>query len=134
MMHWRDYDFKIETKGEADGLASFVGIATTNDPDHVQDIIEIGAFGDVNPQKVALLRDHDPRALVGGWTSFVQNGTELVAEGVVTTRTEKGAETYHLMDQKFLNGLSVGFHILPGGSARDQKTRQRRITKALLLE
>lgn len=135
MMHRIDYDFNIETKVEEDGLAPFTGIATSDDIDHIGDVIEAGAFGKtIMPRKVALLRDHDPRAVVGGWKSFTQDGGKLVAEGVVTTVTAAGAETYHLMKQGFLTGLSVGFRCKSGGVIYDEKTGQRRITKAILLE
>jgi len=126
----------FETKALRDGadVASFAGIASTSDRDRAHDIIEAGAFGTIVAKEVRMFRDHNREHLIGGWQKFEQQGKQLTVEGVITLLTEKGRETYSLMKQGFLNGLSVGFMIEPGGVVWDEAKQLRIIKKASLLE
>lgn len=119
---------------EGDTVGRFRGVASTDGQDHASDIIEAGAFGVIDPKHVALLRDHNQASLIGGWEEFTQDGNSLWVAGAISLRTELGRDTYSLMQDGFLNGLSVGFRPKPGGVVWDEKTGVRRISKATLFE
>jgi uncharacterized protein len=133
-LSWSEAGF--ETKAMADGSdrASFTGIASTADRDRARDIIEAGAFGSINPKKVRMFRDHMKEHLIGGWQKFEQDGRHLKVEGEISLLTDKGRETYALMKQGFLDGLSVGFQIQPGGAVWDNTKQVRTIKRASLIE
>jgi len=127
---------RLETKAVADGdeVAHFAGVASTSDIDLVDDIIEPGAFGKIVPKDVALLRDHVGTQCIGGWTGFEQDGKHLRVEGDISLAIPLGRETYTLMKQGFLSGISVGYRIRKGGMAFDEASGVRRIKKATLVE
>jgi len=127
-------DAGFETKSLAEGadVASFTGVASTAKTDRAGDIIEAGAFGNVVPKQIKMFRDHMREHLIGGWKKFTQVGDKLEVEGVITLLTEKGRETYTLMKQNFLDGLSVGFLPEPGGVV--WKGSHRIIKRANLVE
>jgi len=126
----------LETKAVSDGdeVAHFTGVASTSDVDLVDDIIEPGAFGKINPKDVALLRDHIGSQCIGGWSSFEQDGKHLRVEGDISLAIPVGRETYTLMKQGFLSGISVGYRIKKGGMIFDEASGIRRIKKATLVE
>jgi len=127
-------DAGFETKALADGadVATFSGVASTAKSDRAGDVIEAGAFGNIVPKQIKMFRDHMREHLIGGWKKFTQEGDKLHVEGAITLLTEKGKETYTLMKQGFLDGLSVGFIPDPGGVVF--KDQRRIIKKASLLE
>jgi HK97 family phage prohead protease len=127
-------DAGFETKSLAEGadVASFTGVASTAKSDRVGDVIEAGAFGSIVPKTVKMFRDHMREHLIGGWKKFSQEGDKLMVEGVISLLTEKGRETYTLMKQGFLDGLSVGFIPEPGGVVWNKD--RRIIKKAALVE
>jgi len=133
-LSWSEAGF--ETKAIADGAdrASFTGIASTAERDRARDIIEAGAFGSITPKKVKMFRDHNREHLIGGWQKFEQDGKYLKVEGAISLLTDKGRETHALMKQGFLDGLSVGFMIEPGGASWDDSKQVRTIKRASLIE
>src|SRR5262245_59111022 len=92
----------FETKSVADDVATFTGVASTSDIDLADDIIEAGAFGKIDAKQVAMLRDHNPAKLIGGWHGFEQDGKHLRVEGAISLAVDVGRETYTLMKQGFL--------------------------------
>ena len=128
----------VETKSlseDADkNVATFTGIATTADKDLTDDIIEAGAFGDVDPEDVRLLRDHRPDQVIGKWLRFEQKGKRLEVEGEIGLDIEKGLETYKLLQRGYIKGLSVGFRPKSGGVRFNDDYTERRIKQATLLE
>jgi len=124
----------FETKEVSDDVATFTGIASTSDVDLADDIIEPGAFGKIDAKHVAMLRDHNPSKLIGGWNQFEQDGKNLKVEGAISLGIDIGRETYTLMKQGFLSGLSVGFRINKGGVTFDETNGIRRIKRAKLIE
>jgi len=124
----------FETKSVADDVATFSGVASTSDVDLADDIIEAGAFGNIDAKQVAMLRDHNPSKLIGGWEGFEQDGKNLRVEGKISLGVDIGRETYTLMKQGFLSGLSVGFRIKKGGASIDEASGIRRIKRASLIE
>lgn len=105
--------FEITKSSDDDG--SFTGIASTADLDVQNDIIEPGAFDPIAVNRrtggpdVLMLRDHDIKSIIGGWTSFKQQSNRLLVEGQLCLEVEKARETYALMKRGFLTGLSIGF-------------------------
>src|SRR5207237_283370 len=99
----------LETKQVSDEIGEFTGVASTGDKDLKGDIIEPGAFGAIHPKAVVMLRDHDPRSIIGGWSKMDQVGNQLNVGGkiLLCDRCPKGQETYELMSHGFINGLSV---------------------------
>lgn len=126
----------IETKSlvEDKDVARFTGIATTADKDLTDDIIEAGAFGEVDTASIALLRDHHPGQVIGKWNKLEQKGKRLEVEGELGLDIEKGLETYKLMKHGYIKGLSVGFRVKKGGVKWDEDNDIRYIKSATLLE
>jgi len=127
-----DAGFETKTLAEGADVATFTGVASTAKTDRAGDIIEAGAFGNVVPKAIKMFRDHMREHLIGGWKKFSQEGSELHVEGVITLLTDKGRETYTLMKQGFLDGLSVGFIPDPAGVV--WKGSHRIIKRANLVE
>lgn len=135
-MDFTDLKFAdFETKAASDDTAQFSGVLSTAEKDLHDDIIEPGAFG-ASLSSIPLLRDHDSSKLIGKLTRFDQDGDKLRVDGLVTLAADVpiGRETYTLMKQGFLTGMSVGFRIKKGGATFDESTGVRRIKKAHLLE
>ena len=126
----------IETKSlvEDKDVARFSGVATTADKDLTDDIIEAGAFGEVDAASIALLRDHHPGQVIGKWHKFEQKGKRLEVEGEIGLDIDKGLETYKLMKHGYIKGLSVGFRCKKGGVTWNEDTDIRYIKAATLLE
>lgn len=108
----------LEIRSEGGETASFHGIASTDDIDLHDSVIEPGCFlpilmrtrsGATRPD-VQMLRDHDDRDVVGGWTRIEQDGKALLVEGELALDVPKGRETYTLMKRGFLSGLSMKRH------------------------
>src|SRR5262249_50585262 len=115
-------------------IARFTGIASTADKDLTDDIIEAGAFGEISPEDISLLRDHHPGQVIGKWLKFEQKGKRLEVEGEIGLDIEKGLETYKLMKHGYIRGLSVGFRPNAGGVKWDDGKRVRPSKSATLLE
>jgi HK97 family phage prohead protease len=128
----------IETKSLDEdtqkNIAMFTGTASTAEKDLTDDIIEAGAFGEIDPKFVRLLRDHDMRKPIGKWHKFEQKGKKLLVEGEIGLDFETGLETYKLMKHDYINGLSVGFRLKKGGIRYDDEADVRYIKSATLLE
>jgi len=128
----------IETKSlsedKENNIACFTGIATTADKDLTDDIIEAGAFGEIDPEDVRLLRDHRPDQVIGKWHRFEQKGKKLEVEGEIGLDIEKGLETYKLLKRGYIKGLSVGFRPKAGGVKWNDDFSVRIIKEATLLE
>lgn len=117
-----------------DALGVFSGVASTPDLDMGGDRIEAGAFGEVDVGMVPMLWAHDMRSPIGGWRAIETIGKQLRVEGELNLDVPLGMQTHALLRRKHVTGLSVGFFIEPGGSAYDEKTGVRRITKGRLVE
>src|SRR5262245_21107319 len=115
-------------------IALFTGVASTADKDLTDDIIEAGAFGEIDPEEIRLFRDHDQGKVVGKWLNFEQKGKRLEVEGEIGLDLAIGLETYKLMKHGYIKGLSVGFRPNRGGVTWDEKNDIRYIKSAKLLE
>jgi uncharacterized protein len=130
-------EFDIETKAANEEVGEFVGVASSSDKDLTGDIIEPHAFGVVNARSIPLLRDHDPRQIIGGWKSieYTEGGTKLKVAGEIglSDSIPRGRETFELLKRGWLNGISVGFRCTET-PVMDEVKKVRRIKSALLLE
>jgi len=132
-----DLGCEYELKSESDKVATFTGIASTNDKDSDNDIIAEGAFNPLPRLKdIKMLRDHNRSEVIGGYTVFRQQGTQLYVEGeMLVSDIAKARETYALMKKGYVSGLSVGFRIKSLSDVHfDERTGIRTIKKASLKE
>jgi Escherichia/Staphylococcus phage prohead protease len=137
MDHHSDFSLtRFEAKAATDEVATFAGVASTDDIDLTDDIIEAGAFGKIDARHIALLRDHSASSVIGKWLMFEQDGKQLKVEGEICLSPDvpRGRETYTLMKGGYITGISVGFRILKGGAVWDEANGVRRIKKAKLIE
>jgi len=113
--------------------------AVFNNKDLGDDIILPGAFEKIKKTddgKVRIALYHDLRRLVGK-ASVSQDEHGLRVDGALNMSLSYAADTYELMKDGSLNGMSVGFNILPGGAKWDQDENDdvvRIISKAELWE
>lgn len=139
-MLYADLATAFETKAVSDDVASFTGVASTSHTDRHNDVIEAGAFDPIRTKAdgtpdIKMLRDHNREHVIGGWQSFQQDGKQLKVEGVLCLAANpKAQETYELLKRGFIDGLSVGFNIKPGGATWDEKTGRRTVKSASLEE
>ena len=100
------------------------------------DIIEAGAFKKVQKTsdgKVRIALYHDLDRLIGK-ASFSQDEKGLKLEGKLNMNVSYARDAYELMKDGTLDGMSVGFNILKGGSVWDDEFTTRTIKKADLWE
>lgn len=102
-------------------LITFNGYASLFDvPDVAGDIVAPGAFRNSLKErdhtKVRMLLQHDPSAVVGGWTRVEEDDVGLFVEGCIELLKDCDAYTAHrslsvaksIIDRA-LSGLSIGF-------------------------
>lgn len=109
-------------EAKADG--SFTGYAAVfNNVDLGGDVILPGAFQAVKTTRdgqVRIAMNHDLRKLAGK-SSFSQDAHGLLVEGQLTLGVSYVKDAYELMKTGVLDGLSVGFNILEGGSTWEER-------------
>lgn len=109
-----------ETK--ADG--SFTGYAAVfSTVDMGRDVIMPGAFRQVKTTRdgqVRIAMNHDLRKLAGK-AAFTQDDHGLRVEGQLTLGVGYVKDAYELMKDGVLDGLSVGFDILPDGASWQER-------------
>lgn len=124
-------------EAKADG--SFTGYAAVfNNVDLGGDVILPGAFASAKTTSDGLIRialNHDLRKLAGK-ARFAQDSHGLRVEGKLSLSVSYVKDAYALMQDGVLNGLSVGFNILEGGSVWEERdgSYTRIISKAELWE
>ena len=99
-----------------DDAGTFTGVAAVHaEPNRHGETIRFGAFKRTLAEhqragtRVLMLRDHDPRQIVGVWDSIVETDKGLVVTGRFITATAAGAEAYALVKAGAVTGLSIGF-------------------------
>lgn len=104
------------------------------------DVIAAGAFAEsINEMKAArrspaLLWSHDPARPIGVWDQFAEDSKGIHLSGRLNLDTNDGREAHALAAQGAFSGLSIGWRAAPNGTAKDQKSGVRTITKAKLFE
>jgi HK97 family phage prohead protease len=108
-----------EDAGSFEGYGSVFGVLDTYD-----DVVEPGAFASAvrsfgeSQRRPAMLWQHDPRIPVGVWTELREDATGLYVKGRLSN-TQAGRDSYTLLKDGALDGLSIGFSIEPNGSMVD---------------
>lgn len=101
----------VEDDGTFSGYASTFGNA-----DQGADVVVAGAFAKTLAQrpatKIKMLRDHDPRQLIGQWLDAKEDKRGLFVKGKLLLDIEAAREAYALLKAGALDGLSIGFRTL----------------------
>jgi HK97 family phage prohead protease len=89
-----------------EGYASLFGVA-----DLAGDVVRAGAFARTLRRggAVAMLLSHGGGRLAGRWTTMREDGRGLFVRGLVTGETSAGRAALKLIQDKALDGLSIGF-------------------------
>ena len=116
-----EFKFDEARKGFFSGYASkFNGV------DSYGDTILPGAYAQTltNRQRPIQMRWNHFGPVIGKWTKAIEDDNGLYVEGELTPDHSVANDVYALMKHGAVNGLSIGFRIPPGGSAKDGKLRQ----------
>lgn len=109
--------FPLELKSASD-LGEFEGLlAAYNNVDLGNDIILPGAIKefDLTPDgQIRILDAHDTHAAIGKG-KLTDTSTGLHIKGTLDLAVARSRELLSLMKKGIINGLSVGYNILPGG-------------------
>jgi HK97 family phage prohead protease len=99
---------EISTDGEFEGYASHFGVV-----DQGMDMMMAGAFEESLSQtpadKVRMLYHHDPREVIGKYTEMREDTNGLYVKGRLFLKVQRGMETYELMKERAIEGLSIGY-------------------------
>lgn len=128
----RNITFELKSLSEGGiitGYASLFGVKDSYD-----DVVAKGAFEKylkTNPH-VPILWQHSPDEPIGIWTSIEEDAVGLKVIGKLTLSVPRAQQTYDLLKDGAIKGLSIGF--LTRQSSYDEKTWVRTITEAELWE
>lgn len=78
------------------------------------------------PNKVKMLLGHDSSIIIGKWIDFIDDDKGLLGKGRLFLNIQKGRETYELLKEDAIDGLSIGYRTI-----KDKWDSDR---QALLLE
>lgn len=125
-----DYEIK-----DASGIGSFKGYASTfGTLDREDDIVEPGAFGQINPKRVRLLWQHRQSEPIGVWDTLREDSRGLYAEGRLNLKSARGQEAYELLKMGGLNEMSIGFQAVHADRIAVKGKTARRLKKVNLFE
>lgn len=145
-----NFEFKVDKSGP-DGSFSGYG-AFFGNVDAYGDVIKRGAFKDTLAEWKKqgffppMLLNHgsggwggspEDDLPIGAWVDMNEDEKGLVVEGVLATKTRRGAEVYELMrmDPKpAINGLSIGFRVKEAEMGTKPTEPRRTIKKIDLFE
>lgn len=116
-----EFKFDEARKGFFSGYASrFNGV------DSYGDTILPGAYAQTlsNRQRPVMMKWNHFGPVIGKWTKAVEDDHGLYVEGELTPGHSVAEDVYASLKHGAINGLSIGFRIPPGGSAKDGKLRQ----------
>ena len=104
----------LQESGSFEGLVSVYG-----NVDLGGDVVEPGAFKEIVKTRDGMLRilyGHDTRLPIGK-AIVTDTHVGLALKGQLNLRVGKARDAYELMKDGTLDGLSIGFDILPGGAS-----------------
>jgi HK97 family phage prohead protease len=118
---------ELDTKTVSDG-GEFEGYASVWDRvDLGREVVRKGAFTKSltirPPGKIKMLRQHYTDEPIGVWTAMSEDSRGLHVKGRLIRETVKGAETYALMKEGALDGLSIGFRTIKDSFDRQKGIR-----------
>jgi len=110
------FALELDTKAVSDG-GEFEGYASLwGKVDLGRDVVRKGAFTKSLTKrpanKVKMLRQHFMDEPIGVWLAISEDSKGLHVKGRLIRETSKGAETYALMKEGALDGLSIGYRTL----------------------
>ncbi|MBZ6076402.1 HK97 family phage prohead protease [Microvirga sp. WGZ8] len=121
----------IDAEGVFEGYASLFGIA-----DLGKDVVMPGAFADSLKKRgtanIRLLWQHDPSEPIGRWLSIVEDRRGLKVRGKLNLAVERAREIHALLEERAVDGLSIGFRVERARAERP--TGLRRLEKLDLWE
>jgi HK97 family phage prohead protease len=131
-----DLAIQFETKAFGDGTGAFEGYASIfGNIDQGGDIVERGAFKDIvkgRDGRVKVLYQHNMRDPIGvAEVAQDDKGLKFTGQLILESASARGA--YALMKGGALDGMSIGFDVLPGG-AEIMKSGVRKLTALKLWE
>lgn len=109
------YKFDFSTSSEKPGRFTGYGSVFGN-VDSYDDIVVQGAFASTinnfgEKKKLPILWQHDASNPIGVYDSMQEDGTGLLLEGQINLDVQRGRETYALLKQGAINGLSIGYAV-----------------------
>lgn len=115
----------------------FVGYASLfNRADQSGDVVLPGAFAASLRSKgidgIRMLFQHDPGQPIGAWIDIEENATGLLVRGRLNLKVQRARELLALLDQRALDGLSIGFRTV--SASRDRLTGLRNLHRLDLWE
>lgn len=75
------------------------------------------------PNKVKMLLGHDASIIIGKWTDFIDDEKGLLGKGRLFLNIQKGRETYELLKEDAIDGLSIGYRTIKDVWDADRKAR-----------
>ncbi len=106
-------EFKADPTGSFEGYASIFG-----NVDLGGDVIAVGAFKQIasgRDGRVKVLYQHNMRDPIGT-ARVAQDSKGLAFEGQLVLEAPSGAAAHALMKAGALDGMSIGYDVLPGGA------------------
>lgn len=104
----------ISDTGVIEGYASVFGVV-----DSYSEVVEPGAFVDSlvksrrTGRRVKMLYQHDPSQVIGVWDDLAEDSKGLWVKGrLLIDRVPKAAEVHGLLQEKALDGLSIGYRTI----------------------
>lgn len=124
----------LDEAGTFEGYGSIFG-----NTDSYGDVVEPGAFKDYlaknKPSSVKLLWQHNTDEPIGYYEEIYEDEKGLYVKGkLLIDDIARAREAYALLKVKAINGLSIGFTIMPGGAEWDDKRKVRKLTNLSLWE
>lgn len=117
----------VELKLSDDNLA-FAGYASVfNGVDAYGDTVLPGAFAETIKNRSRPIRmhyNHDPRTVIGKWVDVAEDGKGLFMKGELTPGHSLASDVRASMKHGTVDGLSIGYRVPSGGSAKAGKVRQ----------
>ena len=113
---------EVQETGAFEGLASVYG-----NTDLGGDIVMPGAFKEFvrTPDgSIVLLDSHNTRAPIGKG-QVIDSHMGLAIKGQLNLKVSRARDVHELMKDGIINGLSIGFDILPGGSEMHEDGTRR---------
>ena len=116
-MQTRDLSLDVELYALDEDKGEFEGRAAVFDkPDRHGEIIVPGAFTRTlhghKKKRVKMLRGHDQNDIIGVWEVLREDSDGLFVKGRLLLQLQKAAETFILLKEKALDGLSIGFLVV----------------------
>ncbi len=122
-----------EEKGSFTGYGSIFG-----NKDLGGDVVMQGAFAKSIARKgakgVKLLYQHRTDEPIGVIDSVIEDEKGLKIQGRLAMKTQKGKEVYELIKMGAMDGLSIGYRVMPKGYHYDDKTKRRVLKELDLME